>query len=98
MMNIHPALPLHFDFFPPSPVVVELSSAPLSSDAGLLPLRQFDQRIGFTEQFAAALNDPRDPAAIGHSFREMVRMRLYGILADCEDQNDHDTLRTDPVF
>jgi hypothetical protein len=29
---------------------------------------------------------------------EMVRQRIYGILADYEDQNDHDTLRSDPVF
>jgi hypothetical protein len=28
----------------------------------------------------------------------MVRPRVYGILADSEDQNDHDTLRSDPVF
>jgi Transposase DDE domain group 1 len=28
----------------------------------------------------------------------MVRQRIYGILADYEDQNDHDTLRSDPVF
>jgi hypothetical protein len=28
----------------------------------------------------------------------MVRMRVYGILADYEDQNDHSTLRKDPVF
>jgi hypothetical protein len=28
----------------------------------------------------------------------MVRVRVYGILADYEDQNDHDTLRHDPVF
>jgi hypothetical protein len=28
----------------------------------------------------------------------MVRMRIYGVLADYADQNDHDTLRSDPVF
>jgi len=28
----------------------------------------------------------------------MVRQRIYGILADDEDQNDHDTLRSDPIF
>ena len=28
----------------------------------------------------------------------MVRSRVYGILAGYEDQNDHDTLRSDPVF
>ena len=28
----------------------------------------------------------------------MTRMRVYGILADYEDQNDHDVLRSDPIF
>ena len=28
----------------------------------------------------------------------MVRQRIYGILAAYADQNDHDTLRSDPVF
>jgi len=90
--------PLTFDFFAPSPIVVETCPAPLTSDAGLLPLRQFDERIGLSAAFAAALNDPRDPSRVEHSFLQMVRMRLYGILADYEDQNDHDTLRHDPVF
>jgi len=97
-MTIHPASPLLFDFFDPLPIVIESSNAPLTSDAGLLPLRQFDDRIGLTAQFAAALHDPRDPQLAEHSFLEMVRMRLFGILADYEDQNDHDALRTDPVF
>ena len=97
-MTIQPAPPLLFDFFDPLPIVVETSNAPLTSDAGLLPLRQFDERIGLTLQFAAALHDPRDPDLTEHSFLAMVRMRLFGILADYEDQNDHDTLRADPVF
>jgi hypothetical protein len=86
------------DFLGSLPIHIEVSDAPLSSDAGLLPLRQFDDRIGLTAQFAAALNDPRDPDLIDHSFLEMVRMRVFGILAGYEDQNDHDALRTDPVF
>ena len=89
--------PPGFDFFD-RPIVVQRSNAPLTSDAGLLPIRQFDERSGFTRQFAAALNDPRDPGLIEHSMLDMVRMRIYGILADYEDQNDHDTLRFDPVF
>jgi Transposase DDE domain group 1 len=93
-MTIPPAPPLRFDFFDPLPIVVQANPAPLTSDAGLLPLRQFDDRIGLS----AALHDPRDPRRTTHSFLEMVRLRLYGILADYEDQNDHDTLRHDPVF
>jgi hypothetical protein len=97
-MSLHGASLFDFDFFPPRPIQVEVSDDPLTSDAGLLPLRQFDDRIGLTRQFAAVLDDPRDPDLIDHSFLDMVRMRVFGILAGYEDQNDHDTLRTDPVF
>ena len=86
-----------FDFFG-KPVVVEPSEAELTSDAGLLPIRQFDQRIRLTEQFAAALTDLRYQPSVDHTLREMVRMRIFGILADYPDQNDHDVLRSDPVF
>jgi Transposase DDE domain group 1 len=97
-MSIQPVWQGRLDFFSDLPVVVEASAAQLSSDAGLLPLRQFDERIALTTQFAAALHDPRDPELIEHSFLDMVRARLYGILAGYEDQNDHDVLRCDPVF
>ena len=87
-----------FDFLDSKPIVVTPQQAQLTSDAGLLPIRQFDEQIGLTVQIAAALHDPRDQEAITHSFTEMVRMRVYGILADYADQNDHDVLRYDPVF
>ena len=87
---------LSFDFFR-KPVVVQPSDAQLSSDAGLLPIRQFDEAIGFTEQFAAALGDLRYQPSVTHSLLEMVRMRIYGVLADYPDQNDHDVLRGDPI-
>src|SRR5512143_1140576 len=89
---------LSFDFFPSRPVEIEVSPAPLSSDAGLLPVRQFDQRIRLTEQFAAALDHRRDPTLTQQLLLSMVRQRIFGILADYEDQNDHDTLQSDPVF
>jgi hypothetical protein len=85
------------DFFG-TPVVLEPSAGQLSSDAGLLPFRQLDEQLGLTRAFAAVLNDPRDSDLIEHTNLEMVRSRVYGILAGYEDQNDHDTLRTDPVF
>jgi hypothetical protein len=44
------------------------------------------------------LDDPRDPELCDHSFLEMVRSRIFGVLAAYEDQNDHDALRHDPVF
>ena len=97
-MSLQPTPLLDFGFFEPLPIRIEVSDAPLTSDAGLLPLRQFDERIGLTKQFAAVLDDPRDPDLTDHSFLEMVRSRVFGILAGYEDQNDHDALRADPVF
>lgn len=87
-----------FDFLKSKPIVVEPSAARVSSDAGLLPFRQLDERIGLTRRFAEVLTDRRDQGRIDHSFLEMARMRVYGILADYPDQNDHDVLRSDPVF
>jgi hypothetical protein len=80
------------------PVVMEVSAAQLSSDAGLLVVREFDERIGLTARFAAALKDTRDPVCTRQNLLSMVRQRIYGVLADYEDQNDHDELRSDPVF
>jgi Transposase DDE domain group 1 len=96
-MSIQAAWQGTLDFFD-TPIVVEPAAGQLSSDAGLLPFRQADQHLGFTRDFAALLNDPRDPDLIDHTNLEMVRSRVYGILAGYEDQNDHDTLRHDPIF
>jgi hypothetical protein len=87
-----------FDFLGSKPIVVEPIEEHLTSDAGLLPIRQFDEQIGLTAEFAAALGDPRFGPFVDHSFAEMARMRIYGILAGYSDQNDHDQLRYDPVF
>ena len=78
------------------PIEVEVSQSPLSSDVGLLVFRPLDERVRYTEQFAAAMSDARFGAT--HSRLDMLRQRVYGMLADYEDQNDHDTLRSDPIF
>jgi hypothetical protein len=96
-MSVPGVWPQVLDFFR-TPLAIEPSPDQLSGDAGLLPIRQFDERIGLTQSFAQALDDPRDPDLTEHAFLEMVRSRVYGILAGYEDQNDHDTLRADPVF
>ncbi|MGW8286562.1 MAG: IS1380 family transposase [Candidatus Deferrimicrobiaceae bacterium] len=92
------AFQLAFDFRTSKPIVVEPSADQVSSDAGLLPFRQLDEHLGLTRQFAEALRDRRNAGYIDHSFLEMTRMRVYGILADYADQNDHDVLRSDPIF
>jgi hypothetical protein len=87
---------LELDFSSPKPIQLEPVQEHLSTDTGLLLFRQLDEQLGLTEAFALQLNDLRsDP---GHPILEMVRSRVYGILAGYEDQNDHDALRSDAVF
>lgn len=87
-----------FGFFRQKPIIVEPADSHLSTDAGLLPIRQFDESLGLTEQFAQALEDRRCGPALRHTYLEMTRARVYGIVAGYEDQNDHDVLRSDAVF
>jgi hypothetical protein len=97
-MSVQTAWQGTFSFLDNLPIIVEPSAALLTSDAGLLPFRELDQRLHLTQQFAQALVDPRDPDLVRHTFLEMTRSRVFGILADYEDQNDHDALRADPTF
>jgi hypothetical protein len=96
MMSQQSVDQLQFDFLPQKPIVVQSRPQPVSGDAGLLPIRQFDHRWRYTQRLAGCLVDRRcDP---DHAQIEMTRQRLYGILAGYEDCNDHDTLRDEPVF
>lgn len=89
---------LNFKFEDERPIKIETSDAPLTTDAGLLLFRQLDERLKITEQFASVLHDDRDPEQTTHTMLSMLRQRVYGILSDYPDQNDHDTLRQDPAF
>ena len=97
-MDTQSAVHLEFNFGRQPPIVVEPSEAQLTSDAGLLPFRQLDERVGLTKQFAEALIDRRVQGYVDHTFLGMTRMRVYGILADYANQNDHDVLSSDPTF
>lgn len=90
------AEPISFEFLPHMPVVVQQHHGQISSDAGLLPLREFDARWNYTQRMVDCLLDP-NPQRV-QSLSSMLRQRLYGIIAGYEDCNDHDTLREDPVF
>lgn len=87
---------LFMPFFADRKLFVQRHPGQISSDAGLLPVRQLDERQRYSQRLAAGLVDDRHEPR--HSRLEMLRQRLYGILADYEDCNDHDTLRDDPIF
>jgi hypothetical protein len=97
-MSVQSVWPQTIDFFAGAEIQFQSSEVQLSGDGGLLLFRQLDEQIGLTEAFAAAVADPRDPELTEHTVVEMVRQRVYGILADYYDQDDADTYRSDPIF
>ena len=70
----------------------------ISSDGGALLLRQTDQRLNLLPRLAECFLDGRNQALVEHSIPEMVSQRVYGLALGYEDLNDHEQLRTDPVF
>jgi hypothetical protein len=70
----------------------------LSSDGGLVLLREVEQRLGVADRLAACIRDPRAPDRITHTLADMIRFRLMMIAAGYEDANDAASLRHDPMF
>src|SRR5712692_11078709 len=89
---------LSFSFYRHQPVRADFSGGQITSDAGLLPLRAFDQRHGLTRSLAECVGDDRDDSRVSHPGLSLLRQRLYQIVAGYEDANDADRLRHDPAF
>ena len=67
----------------------------LSSDAGLLALREVERRLDVAGRLAACVDDPRDPARTQHSVADVLRFRMLMIAAGYEDGIDANALRAD---
>jgi Transposase DDE domain group 1 len=80
------------------PVVVKFDGGLLSSDGGILALREVEQRLRIADRLAACMVDPRAPDQITHSLADIIRFRLLMISAGYEDGNDANSLRSDPMF
>ena len=79
-------------------LIADFSAGYLSSDGGMLFLRQIDEGLGISRSLARCFYDARHPLFIEHSVRELVAQRLLGLAAGYEDLNDHNLLRLDPLF
>jgi hypothetical protein len=79
-------------------IEARFDGALMSSDGGLLVLREVEQRLGIARRLATCIHDPRAPERIAHGLDEIIRFRMLMIAAGYEDGNDADALRTDPLF
>jgi len=79
-------------------IVARFDGGAISSDGGAFLLRQTDKRLNLLPRLAACFLDGRNQHLVAHSVVEMLSQRIYGLALGYEDLNDHDQLRTDPVF
>jgi hypothetical protein len=79
-------------------IIARFDGGQISSDAGVLVLREVEQRLGVAECLAACIDDPRLPERVRHGVADILRFRMLMIAAGYEDGNDADSLRHDPVF
>jgi hypothetical protein len=70
----------------------------VSSDAGALLLRQAERKINLLGRLARCFSDERNQKLVEHPVAEMLSQRIYGLALGYEDLNDHEQLRSDPVF
>jgi hypothetical protein len=79
-------------------VEVDFDGGTLTSDSGLLLLREVDRRINLISRIDKLIPDPRDLRYAIHTQAEMLTSRIFAIAAGYEDVNDHQQLRHDAAF
>lgn len=90
--------PLLFQDLGRRKVVADFTGGRLSSDGGVLLLRQVDDNLGLTRGLARCFADGRDPRFVDHAVQEMLAQRIYAQAQGYEDLNDHEQLRRDPLL
>ena len=70
----------------------------VSSDGGGLLLREADRKVGLLRRLTSCFTDGRSPMRVTHRLSEMLAQRIYGLALGYEDLNDHEQLRTDPLW
>ncbi len=79
-------------------IVARFDGGTISSDGGAVLLRQTDHRLDLLPRLAQCFLDGRDQGRVQHSVQEMISQRVYGLALGYEDINDHEQLRSDPLF
>jgi len=79
-------------------VIGKFDGGNITSDAGILLLREVEKRTGLIAGLAQCFTDYRDARWVEHTVEELLGQRLFGLCLGYEDLNDHDQLRGDPLL
>ena len=89
---------LEFEGFGRRRLVARIDGGAITSDAGLLLLRETDRALGPIERIAPCFDDGQAPDQLIHSLRTLVGQRVFGHALGYEEVNDNDQLRRNPVL
>lgn len=95
---IDSTLELDFPAVRSKAIVGRFDGGEVTSDAGVMLLRDADRKMGLTELMAGLATDRRQPGKVTHPIEEMIRERVYAIGLGYEDANDLDLLGSDPAL
>jgi hypothetical protein len=79
-------------------IELSFSGDRISSDGGLLLLRELDSQLNLLSSASNCIHDERDPRYIDHSVKELLTQRVFQIAAGYEDCSDCNDLREDMIF
>jgi Transposase DDE domain group 1 len=88
--------PFQFSFNPS--LRVDFQGSRVTSDSGLLLVRELDERLGLSSLIAEHLTGDRRGKNIQLPLPDLLRQSIYSRLAGYEDVNDAERLSQDPTF
>jgi len=77
---------------------LEFRGAKVTTDAGLLAVRELDDVLGLTEMAGVMIQDGRMGRNVRHELTGLLRQSVYARLAGYEDVNDQEALSRDPAM
>ena len=80
------------------PIELSYSGEKISSDGGLLLLKELDNQTGLISHFGDCINDTRDKRYVAHTITEILSQRIFQISAGYEDANDCNSLKDDAIM
>src|SRR5665213_188585 len=81
-----------------SSLKIDFQGSRITSDAGLLLVRELDERLGLSQLISDNLSDARRGKNTQLPLPDLLRQSIYSRLAGYEDLNDAERLSQDPTF
>ena len=97
-MEQNTQLSLQFASISGKKVTADFTGGDVTSDVGVMVMREVADKIGIIEQLAQAIHDERHQSYVKHELTELLMQRIFQIICGYDDANDANDLRIDPGF